>query len=166
MELKGSKTEKNLMEAFAGESQARNKYTYFASKAKKEGHIPNMITNFSAPFDKIESFLNIVKNDLNGFSISIHVSQWENINELYEKLERLVNYKKINNYEWNIFLTCVITEENFDKAIEIGNYIKEKFGLNIKNVPFSDILNLLEKFIGSITAQFDELFDNDIFEYS
>ena len=38
MELKGSKTEKNLMEAFAGESQARNKYTSFASKAKKEGY--------------------------------------------------------------------------------------------------------------------------------
>ncbi len=38
MELKGSKTEKNLMDAFAGESQARNKYTYYASKAKKEGY--------------------------------------------------------------------------------------------------------------------------------
>ena len=38
MELKGSKTEKNLMAAFAGESQARNKYTYYASKAKKEGY--------------------------------------------------------------------------------------------------------------------------------
>ena len=38
MELKGSKTEKNLMEAFAGESQARNKYTYFASVARKEGY--------------------------------------------------------------------------------------------------------------------------------
>ncbi len=37
MELKGSKTEKNLWYAFAGESQARNKYDYFASKAKKEG---------------------------------------------------------------------------------------------------------------------------------
>ena len=37
-ELKGSKTERNLMEAFAGESQARNKYTYYASKAKKEGY--------------------------------------------------------------------------------------------------------------------------------
>ncbi len=36
--LKGTKTEKNLMEAFAGESQARNKYTYYASKAKKEGY--------------------------------------------------------------------------------------------------------------------------------
>ena len=38
MELKGSKTEKNLATAFAGESQARNKYTYFASVAKKEGY--------------------------------------------------------------------------------------------------------------------------------
>ncbi|MBL7186026.1 MAG: rubrerythrin family protein [Phycisphaerae bacterium] len=39
MELKGSKTEKNLLTAFAGESQARNKYTYFASQAKKEGYM-------------------------------------------------------------------------------------------------------------------------------
>ena len=38
MELKGTKTEQNLMTAFAGESQARNKYTYYASKAKKEGY--------------------------------------------------------------------------------------------------------------------------------
>ena len=38
MELKGSKTEKNLWEAFAGESQARSKYTYFSSVAKKEGY--------------------------------------------------------------------------------------------------------------------------------
>ena len=38
MEFKGSKTEKNLWEAFAGESMARNKYTYFASKAKKDGY--------------------------------------------------------------------------------------------------------------------------------
>ena len=37
--LKGTKTEQNLMTAFAGESQARNKYTYFASKAKKEGYV-------------------------------------------------------------------------------------------------------------------------------
>ena len=38
MELKGSRTEQNLLTAFAGESQARNKYTYYASKAKKEGY--------------------------------------------------------------------------------------------------------------------------------
>ena len=38
-ELKGSQTEKNILTAFAGESQARNRYTYFASKAKKEGYV-------------------------------------------------------------------------------------------------------------------------------
>ena len=38
-ELKGTKTEKNLQEAFAGESQARNKYSYWASKAKKDGYV-------------------------------------------------------------------------------------------------------------------------------
>ena len=44
MELKGSRTEANLMAAFAGESQARNKYTYYASQAKKEGF--NQIAEF------------------------------------------------------------------------------------------------------------------------
>lgn len=39
MDIKGTKTEKNLMDAFAGESQARNKYTYYASKARKEGYV-------------------------------------------------------------------------------------------------------------------------------
>ncbi|MEE9542626.1 MAG: rubrerythrin family protein, partial [Thermodesulfobacteriota bacterium] len=39
MELKGSRTEKNLITAFAGESQARNRYTYFAKKARKEGYV-------------------------------------------------------------------------------------------------------------------------------
>ena len=43
MELKGSQTEKNLQTAFAGESQARNKYTYYASKARKEGM--NLVAN-------------------------------------------------------------------------------------------------------------------------
>ena len=38
MNIKGTKTEQNLMTAFAGESQARNKYTYFASKARKDGY--------------------------------------------------------------------------------------------------------------------------------
>ena len=39
MNIKGTKTEQNLMTAFAGESQARNKYTYFASVARKEGYV-------------------------------------------------------------------------------------------------------------------------------
>ena len=50
MELKGSKTEANLLAAFSGESEARNKYTYYASKAKKEGYvqISNIFTETAA----------------------------------------------------------------------------------------------------------------------
>ena len=39
MALKGTRTEKNILTAFCGESQARNRYTYFSSQAKKEGHV-------------------------------------------------------------------------------------------------------------------------------
>ncbi len=52
MDLKGTKTEKNLMEAFAGESQARNKYTYYASQAKKDGYV--QISNIFAETAKNE----------------------------------------------------------------------------------------------------------------
>ena len=47
MELKGSQTEKNILTAFAGESQARNRYTYFASPPKKEG-----LVHIQPPFDE------------------------------------------------------------------------------------------------------------------
>ena len=51
-DLKGTKTEQNLMEAFAGESMARNKYTYFASKAKKDGFV--QIANIFLPLFVLE----------------------------------------------------------------------------------------------------------------
>ena len=69
MELKGSKTEKNLMAAFAGESQARNKYTYFASKAKKEGYV--QISNiFQETADNEKEHAKIWYKLLNGGQIS------------------------------------------------------------------------------------------------
>ena len=49
MELKGSKTEQNLMAAFAGESQARNKYTYYAQMAREEGMEPVSYTHLTLP---------------------------------------------------------------------------------------------------------------------
>ena len=60
MELKGSKTEQNLKAAFAGESQARNKYTYYASVAKKAGYEQVRkifeVTGGIERFEKIEKF--------------------------------------------------------------------------------------------------------------
>ena len=84
MELKGSKTEKNLWEAFAGESQARNKYTYFASKAKKEG------------YEQIASlFLETADNEKE------HAKIWfKLLNGIGTTAENLVEAAGGENYEW------------------------------------------------------------------
>ena len=84
MELKGSKTEKNLMTAFAGESQARNKYTYFASVAKKEG------------YEQIaEIFLKTADNEKE------HAKMWfKHLGELGNTAENLAVAAAGENYEW------------------------------------------------------------------
>ena len=68
-ELKGTKTEKNLMEAFAGESMARNKYTYFASKAKKDGYV-QISKIFEETADNEKEHAKIWYKYLNGGSVS------------------------------------------------------------------------------------------------
>ena len=86
MELKGSQTEKNLQTAFAGESQARNKYTYFASKAKKEGfeHIASI---FQETADNEKEHAEIWFKYLHGGSVPTTV---ENLKAAAEG----------ENYEW------------------------------------------------------------------
>jgi rubrerythrin len=80
----GTKTEKNLMDAFAGESQARNKYTYFADVAQREG------------YDQIaEIFLKTAKNE------QIHARMWfEELGELGKTAENLAKAAEGENYEW------------------------------------------------------------------
>ena len=84
MELKGSKTEMNLREAFAGESQARNKYTYFASVAKKQG------------FEQIaEIFLKTADNEKE------HAKLWfKHLGELGDTAQNLKAAAEGENYEW------------------------------------------------------------------
>ena len=84
MELKGSKTEQNLKTAFAGESQARNKYTYFASVAKKEG------------YEQIaEIFLKTADNEKE------HAKMWfKALGELGSTTENLAAAADGENYEW------------------------------------------------------------------
>lgn len=84
MELKGSKTEKNLQTAFAGESQARNKYTYFASVAKKEG------------YEQIAAlFLETADNEKE------HAKMWfKALGELGNTAENLKAAADGENYEW------------------------------------------------------------------
>ena len=70
MELKGSKTEKNLKEAFAGESQARNKYTYFASVAKKEGY-EQIAAIFEATANNEKEHAKMWLKELNGIGTTV-----------------------------------------------------------------------------------------------
>ena len=84
MELKGSKTEANLMTAFAGESQARNKYTYFASVAKKEGY-----EQIAAIFQKTAD------------NEKEHAKMWfKALGELGDTAKNLAAAAEGENYEW------------------------------------------------------------------
>ena len=84
MELKGTKTEKNLWTAFAGESQARNKYTYLAGVAKKEG------------YEQIaEIFTKTAENEKE------HAKMWfKALGELGNTAENLLHAAEGENYEW------------------------------------------------------------------
>ena len=84
MELKGSKTEKNLQTAFAGESQARNKYTYFASVARKEG------------FEQIAAIFESTANNEKE-----HAKMWfKELGELGDTAANLKAAAEGENYEW------------------------------------------------------------------
>ena len=101
MELKGSKTEQNLKAAFAGESQARNKYTYFASKAKKEG------------FEQIAAlFLKTADNEKE------HAKIWfKELDGIGTTAENLLEAAEGENYEWTDMYAQMAKdakEEGFD----------------------------------------------------
>ena len=118
MNLKGSKTEQNLMTAFAGESQARNKYTYYASKAKKEG------------FNQIgDLFLETANNEKE------HAKIWFKLLHDGEIADTMTNLKDAaagENYEWtDMYATFAkeAKEEGFDQIAylfeEVGKIEKE-----------------------------------------
>ena len=118
MELKGSKTEQNLMTAFAGESQARNKYTYFASKAKKEGY-EQIAAIFQETADNEKEHAKIWFKLLNGGEIGTTA---ENLNAAADG----------ENYEWTDMyaeFAKIAKEEGFDHIAylfeEVGKIEKE-----------------------------------------
>lgn len=104
MNLKGTKTEANLMAAFAGESQARNKYTYYASKARKDGF--NQIADL---------FEETAKNEMAHAKIWFKLLHDEEIPSTVENLKDAANGE---NYEWTDMyaeFAKVAKEEGFDK---------------------------------------------------
>ena len=118
MELKGSQTEKNLMKAFSGESEARNKYTYFASKAKKEGY-----EQIAAIFEETAS------------NEKEHAKIWFKLlngGDIPSTLENLNSGAAGENYEWTDMydgFAKTAKEEGFDQIAylfeEVGKIEKE-----------------------------------------
>jgi len=130
MELKGSRTEANLMAAFAGESQARNKYTYYASKARKEGY-----EQIAAIFEETAA------------NEKEHAKMW--FKELHggevpTTAQNLLDAAEGENYEWTDMyaeFAKVAKEEGFDRiaflfegVAKIEKAHEERYRKLLKNV--------------------------------
>ncbi|WP_372714424.1 rubrerythrin [Ilyobacter sp.] len=137
MNLKGTKTEENLLAAFAGESQARNKYTYYASQAKKEGY--NQIGAF---------FEETAHNEM------AHAKIWFKL--LHEGMpstaENLKDAASGENYEWTDMyenFAKEAEEEGFSKVAylfrEVGKIEKEHEGRYLQLLKNIEEKNVFEK---------------------
>ena len=137
-ELKGSKTEANLMAAFAGESQARNKYTYFASKAKKEG------------YEQIaDLFLKTADNEKE------HAKIWfKELNGIGDTAANLAATAEGENYEWtDMYAEFAKTAEKegftdlaakFRMVGEIEKQHEERYRALLKNVETAKVFEKSE----------------------
>ena len=133
MNLKGTKTEKNLLEAFAGESMARNKYTYFASKAKKEG------------FEQIAAlFLKTADNEKE------HAKLWfKELDGIGTTAENLKAAADGENYEWTDMyegFARTAEEEGFTElaakfrgVAAIEKHHEERYRALLKNVELQEV---------------------------
>ena len=129
----GTQTEKNLMAAFAGESEARNKYTYFASKAKKEG------------FEQIAAlFLKTADNEKE------HAKLWfKELNGIGDTAENLLSAAEGDNYEWTDMydgFAKTADEEGFHELAQrfrlvaaIEKHHEERYRALLKNVETSQV---------------------------
>ena len=129
----GTQTEKNLWEAFSGESQARNKYTYFASKAKKEG------------YEQIAAlFLKTADNEKE------HAKLWfKELGELGDTAENLLHAAEGENYEWTDMydgFAKTAEEEGFPElaakfrlVAAIEKHHEERYLALLKNVETAEV---------------------------
>ncbi|MDD5686264.1 MAG: rubrerythrin family protein [Elusimicrobia bacterium] len=120
MELKGSKTEKNLLKAFAGESQARNRYTYFASAAKKEGY-EQISSLFIETAENEKEHAKIFFKYLSGGDVEITASYPAGIIKSTE--ENLLHAAVGENMEW----TTIYSDFEKTAKAEGFNNIAESF---------------------------------------
>jgi rubrerythrin len=107
-ELKGSKTEKNLLAAFAGESQARNKYTFFASVARKEG-LEQIAAIFQETADQEKQHAKL---------------HFQLLNELGSTLENLKAAAAGENYEWTDMYPTMASQARQEGFEEIARFFE------------------------------------------
>ena len=141
MNLKGTKTEQNLMAAFAGESQARNKYTYFASVAKKEG------------YEQIaEIFLKTADNEKE------HAKLWfKALGELGDTAKNLAAAAEGENYEWTEMYESFAKDAEeegftalaaqFRKVAAIEKTHEERYRALLNNVEMNKVFEKAEEAI-------------------
>lgn len=137
MELKGSRTEQNLLTAFAGESQARNKYTYFASKARKEGY-EQIAAIFEETAANEREHAKLWFKLLNGGSIP-------------STLENLASAIEGENYEWTEMykeFASVANEEGFNDIATLFSNVgkiesshEERYKRLLENVKAEQVFN-------------------------
>ena len=140
MELKGSKTEENLLKAFAGESQARNKYTYYASKAKKDGY-EQIAAIFEETANNEKEHAKLWFKELNGGVIP-------------DTIVNLEDAASGENFEWTDMykgFAEVAKEEGFDriadlfeKVGEIEKHHEERYRALLKNIETSQVFEKSE----------------------
>jgi len=140
-DLKGTKTEKNLMEAFAGESQARNKYTYFASKARKEGY-----EQIAAIFEETAN------NEKEHAKIWFKLLCGGDISTTLDNLEAAINGE---NHEWTeMYKRMAIDARNegfneianlFDAVGKIEKEHEERYRALYENIEASRVFEKSEK---------------------
>jgi len=141
MELKGSKTEKNLAAAFAGESQARNKYTYFASVARKEG------------YEQIAAIFEATANNEKE-----HAKLWfKALGELGDTAANLLHAAEGENYEWTDMYAGFAKDadeegftalaEQFRLVAKIEKTHEERYRALLKNVELQKVFEKSDEII-------------------
>ena len=132
MELKGSKTEQNLMTAFAGESQARNKYTYFASRAKKEG-FEQIAAIFEETANNEKEHAKMWFKELNNGSIPsteenlVAAADGENYEwtNMYEEFARVARDEGFNSIAYKFEAVGKIEKEHEERFKKLLSNLKE-----------------------------------------
>ena len=133
MELKGSQTEKNLQAAFAGESQARNKYTYFASVAKKEGY-EQIAQIFQETADNEKEHAKMWFKYLEGISTTKNNLKAAAEGENYEWTSMYKEFARVAKEEG--FLAIA---KQFEMVAEIEKSHEERYQALLKNVENDEV---------------------------